>query len=116
MAATEFDRAKLRRNIGAALSNECRLSEEAANEAAFHLTDWREDLRGLTGLYAMSEWDAKQASELIVSFLQHVPAHVAAAVFIVTGQPVTDIFELGAVQGSGRGTREPGEPNLGDES
>ncbi len=73
------------------------LPDSVADEVAFHMTDWFDDLRALSGFYAdpKSLTDA-QASKLLVHFLIHVPNHLAAASKLYIGMPVSDIFDVGA--------------------
>lgn len=82
----------------------------AAREAAFHFTDWLSDLDDLTELLNSSTWDEASAQKILMAFVSHAPAHMAAAHRIVMGSPVTDVFEIGAVKGSGRPKRKPGAP------
>ncbi|MGB5396832.1 MAG: hypothetical protein WBN96_06755 [Gammaproteobacteria bacterium] len=73
------------------------LDSQETDDAMFHMTDWLSDL---------DEWNKfcekpdsltpEELSELVMGFLVHVPAHVAAASKIVTGLPVTDVFGIGA--------------------
>ena len=71
---------------------------EVRHDIAFHMTDWLADL-GKWHAYCQSPetLDADQTAELLVEFLVHVPNHLAAASKLMTGIPVMDIFEVGAV-------------------
>lgn len=73
------------------------LPDSVANEVAFHMTDWLDDLRALSGFYAdpKSLTDAA-VSKLLVHFLIHVPNHLAAASKLYIGMTVSDIFDVGA--------------------
>lgn len=84
------------------------LSEAAAHEAAFHMSDWLADLADLHQLFQSEDWDHQEAKEIIRGFVVHAPAHIAAAALILHGSPVEDIFQLGAVKGSGQPSRMPG--------
>ena len=74
---------------------------KVSDEIAFHMTDW------LSGL---SQWEqfcknpkslsSDELSDLLMGFLAHVPAHVAAASKLLSGSPVTDVFNVGAVSES----------------
>jgi hypothetical protein len=106
-AKEEFE---LRVRIAAVLMSETALSIEAADEAAFHMTDWLVDLKELVRLYLARKWDSRRAMDVFYGFFVHAPQHLNAAHLILMGYPVTDPFELGAVKGSGRGRRQPGQP------
>lgn len=85
------------------------LTPEAAREAAFHLTDWIEDLVDFADLLRRpGVWPKEEARSFLMRFLVHVPNHLNAAHRILHGRPVLDAFELGAVKGSGRAKRRPG--------
>lgn len=102
---------RIRTRIVRALQDDDFLSAAEAEEAAFHMTDWLADLRELVEWY--EEPDARSDAEvqkLLLQFLVHAPAHVAAAARTVSGDPLRDVFEIGAVLGDGIGTRKPGEP------
>ncbi len=100
----------LRLRIVRALSHDGFLSEQAASEAAFHLTDWIYDLHDLHALYNSKRWKPDEAFRLLMAFVAHAPAHLAAAHRIMFDLPVTDVFELGAVKGTGIAARRPGGP------
>jgi len=90
------------------------LSKAEAKEAAFHLTDWLADLAELDELLNSPTWDAKGVQKALLALTSHASAHLAAAHRIVMGSPVTDVFEIGAVKGSGRAKRKPGAPYSDD--
>lgn len=113
MAPSSSDQRAAER-IAEALHHAQFLPEAAAQEAAFHLTDWRADLAKLDELLNAPTLDAEQVQKSVVSFAAHASAHLTAAHRIVIGSPVTDVFELGAVKGSGRAKRKPGEAYRGD--
>ena len=46
----------------------------------------------------------KGTVDLLYSFLIHVPPHLAAASKLLLGDPVTDVFGVGAVLGDGKPT------------
>lgn len=106
--------APIRRRIEAALRHEGFLSESEAKEAAFHLTDWIADLADINELFAKRRWDAARAQKTLMAFVAHAPNHLAAAHRILYGDPLTDVFELGAVKGSGRAKRKPGAAYRGN--
>ncbi len=73
------------------------LSEEVANDVAFHMTDWVEDLEALHSFFLHPQsLSDKEVSSLLMQFLVHVPNHVAAAGKLFADMPVTDIFEVGS--------------------
>jgi len=73
------------------------LSATDANDVAFHMTDWVDDLQDFYRLAAEPDgFTDDEARELMIRFLLHVPNHVAAAAKLFTGIPVTDVFGVGA--------------------
>jgi hypothetical protein len=91
MEATE-----IRRRIEVALGKD--YDEVTRHDIAFHMTDWLSDLRALLEVFETPEsaTDEKVTSTLML-FLVHAPAHIAAAAKLYTGEPVRDVFEVGAV-------------------
>ncbi len=73
------------------------LPDTVADDVAFHMTDWLEDLAAYYRFCAdpnsMSDADLGAFRS---EFLVHVPNHLAAASKLYTGVPVTDIFGVGA--------------------
>ena len=76
---------------------EMSLSPEAANDVAFHMTDWLDDLVAYLQFCAQpNKTSDPDVGELLTDFLVHVPNHLAAASKLYTGLPVTDVFRVGA--------------------
>ena len=75
---------------------------DVARAVGFHMTDWVADLERLFQFFsdpaALTE---DSIEELLYGFLLHVPNHVAAASKLLTGEPVSDIFEVGATDFGG---------------
>lgn len=91
------------------LNKRGRLSKRAALEAAFHLTDWKDDLAAFVRLLQTpAAFSDRDAIAVIESLLMHAPHHLNAAHRIVFDLPVTDCFELGAVRGTGKAKRRGG--------
>lgn len=105
--------AQIRSRLIEVFERETEMPPEVAAELAFHLTDWLTDLDDLASLYASDTWDPEAAQALLMRFIVHVPAHLAAAYRILMDEPLTDVFKIGAVHGEGKGTRNPGEPYTG---
>lgn len=92
-----YDEKKIKESIAGALKN-LDLQPMVIDDAVFHMTDWLSDL---------NEWNSfcenpdslavDEIQDLLMNFLVHVPAHVAAASKLVTGLPVEDIFGVGAI-------------------
>jgi hypothetical protein len=99
----------LEAKIAKAFRHNRRLPEYVASELAFHLADWIADLHELNELFARKRWNPVQAQRIISGFVVHVPNHLAAAHRILFGDPITDVFGLGAVKGTGRQTYKPGD-------
>ena len=96
----EFEEEKIKDAISKALKD-LDMEAEIIDEATFHMTDWLSDL---------NEWhsfcdnpdslSSDELQDLLMSFLAHVPSHVAAASKLITGFPVEDIFAVGATSKS----------------
>lgn len=99
----------LRHKIVEALTHDRFLTKAAAEEAAFHLVDWIDDLQSLRECFAHPRCDKEAAGNSLRRFLSHAPSHLAAAHRIVMGVPVEDTFLLGAVKGKGVAQRKPGD-------
>jgi len=100
-AASRLDAATfptdIRKRIANVLSED--LSEEIADKIAFHLVDWNGDAAFLVALYLWPEkFTDQEISEGIYALIPHVPDHLAAAAKLF-GLPVTDVFEVGALDG-----------------
>ena len=93
----EFNPEIIRERIREAGLREMSLSESAAADVAFHMTDWLADLEAYQRfcLHPTALSDA-EVSQLLIRFLLHVPNHVAAASKLYTDVPVTDVFGVGA--------------------
>ena len=73
-----------------------------AGEIAFHMTDWLDDLARWDAFCTDPEaFPADEVNRLLVEFLAHVPAHLAAAAKLHLDLPVTDVFGVGAVDCDG---------------
>lgn len=87
--------------ISAAIDDAMRgvgLDAAASRDVAFHLTDWLADLDRLQRFYAdPGHCASDEIADLVLQFLLHAPEHVAAAKKLATGFPVTDVFEVGAL-------------------
>jgi hypothetical protein len=84
--------------IAAAVQNSL-VSEQAANEIAFHMTDWKDDLQRLLKLYDEDQSVAKEEIDKIVfGFLAHVTNHLAAATKLIGLGPIKDVFEVGILE------------------
>jgi hypothetical protein len=96
-----METADIRRRIEVALGKD--YDEATRHDIAFHMTDWIEDLRALVDIFENPEraTDEKVTSTLML-FLVHAPAHIAAAAKLYTGEPVRDVFKVGAVDGQPR--------------
>lgn len=85
--------------IRGAMLREAELPESVADDVAFHMTDWLDDLARFAQFCAEpDQWKDQEIEEMLLSFLVHVPSHLAAASKLLTGLPVTDVFGVGAVE------------------
>ena len=77
------------------------MESSSIDDAVFHMTDWLEDLNAWhTFCENPGSLSNDELQNLLMEFLVHVPAHVAAAGKLITGLPVEDVFEVGAVSES----------------
>ena len=66
---------------------------------AFHLSDWGNDAAFIVALHLFPEkFSQEEIEKGIYQFLPHVPDHLAAAAKLF-GTPVTDVFDVGALDG-----------------
>ncbi len=75
------------------------LSKKKAGEIVFHMHDWLFELMALVSYYKTPDkFSEDEISVILMNFLIHAPAHIAAAKKLYTGEPVQDIFNIGAVE------------------
>ena len=71
--------------------------EEIARDIAFHLTDWHSDAAFIVAMLLFPErFTRAQIRDGVQQFAVHAPNHAAAAAKLC-GWPVSDIFEIGAL-------------------
>jgi len=69
---------------------------ETARDIAFHMTDWRSDLEAMTKIWEQADqMSDDEITELVHTFLVHVPEHVAAAAKLSDCGSIRDIFDVG---------------------
>ena len=97
MHMVQFNPEIIRARIREVGLREMSLSESAAADVAFHMTDWlanfEEYQRFCLNPSGLSD---EEVSRMLVKFLVHVPNHLAAASKLYTDVPVTDVFGVGA--------------------
>jgi hypothetical protein len=72
---------------------------EVAKDIAWHLTDWRSDAEVMVAITLFPErFTPDEIRGGVKDFLYHAPNHIAAAAKLA-GQPVTDRFKIGALDG-----------------
>jgi hypothetical protein len=77
------------------------LSEDVANNVAFHMTDWLKDLEAFHSFCVSPQsMPDEVVSSLLIRFLIHVPNHLAAASKLYMDIPVTDVFNVGSTSES----------------
>ena len=92
-----FDMNMICRRIEEIGIGEMELSQDAAREVAFHMTDWLGDLSAFYDFcVAPKKLPDNKVNIMLLTFLFHVPNHVAAAAKLYVDMPVTDIFDVGA--------------------
>lgn len=94
---SKFDSAAIQARLREVARRETELSDSVADDVAFHMTDWLDDLDAFSRFCTNpSSLTDAEVSELLMDFLVHVPNHVAAAGKLYTGVPVRDVFQIGA--------------------
>jgi hypothetical protein len=96
-----LDAARPRGPIWSAIVCACEergITGQQADDVAFHMTDWMADFCWLQRFFAdPGRFEAAEIEENLVNVLVHAPSHIAAAKKLFLGDPVTDVFEIGAV-------------------
>lgn len=73
------------------------LDPEKAADATFHMVDWLSDLHHWNKFCENPEsLTAVETGTMVMNFLVHVPAHLAAACKLLTDLPVADVFGIEA--------------------
>lgn len=99
---SKVNSAAIRARIAEVARREMKLPGTVADNVAFHMTDWLEDLDAYVRFCAdPGKLSDAEVSQLLTNLLVHVPNHVAAAAKLYTGVPVTDIFGVGAISEDG---------------
>jgi hypothetical protein len=94
---SQIDPELIRARIREVALREAELSDAVADEVAFHMTDWLDDLAAYSRFCAdPNAMSDAEVNQLLIDFLVHVPNHLAAASKLYTDVPVTDIFGVGA--------------------
>ena len=96
-----FDAEQIRERIVEVAIAEAELPRAVANDVAFHLTDWLNELTALVKFcQSPQSHEPEQVNELLLAFLLHAPNHIAAAAKLYAEFPVSDVFGVGAVEPS----------------
>lgn len=75
------------------------IPSQIAEDIAFHMTDWEEDLHTITELYQReAELSNDEVQNMVMDFLIHVPNHVAAAKKLIGLGPIEDVFKVGVLE------------------
>jgi len=94
-----LDAAKVQEAIRSALEATANGELIKADDIAFHMTDWLDDL---DRYYRFCEnpggYRPEEVEGLLMEILVHVPNHVAAAAKLLVDMPVSDVFGVGAVE------------------
>ena len=70
-----------------------------ARDIAFHLTDWQSNAAFIIAVILFPErFTPEEIRSGVIQFIAHAPNHTAAAAKL-GGFPVTDVFEIGALDG-----------------
>lgn len=85
-------------NIAEALSKEH--PGQVSRDIAFHMTDWQSDAAFVVAVLLFPErFTQDEIRSGVEAFLVHAPNHAAAAAKL-GGYPVTDVFDVGALDGN----------------
>ena len=92
-----YDTEKIKKALREAFT-EMELDPEKIDDAIFHMVDWLDDLEKWSQFCKNPEsLSAEELGDMVMAFLIHVPAHVAAAGKLVTDISVSDVFGVGAI-------------------
>jgi hypothetical protein len=93
-----FQSAKLKQRI-AKIFAESLENEAAAQDVAFHFTDWEDDIVSLICLYQNpNDFSDEDVLMELLSILAHLPNHMAAAKKLGGMGPIQDVFEVGVFE------------------
>lgn len=93
----EFSRGQVWNAIVAACETRG-IDGQRAEDVAFHMTDWFDDFERMRVIFQdCSKTSPEEVADMLHMILIHAPHHMAAASKLFTGDPVTDVFEIGAV-------------------
>jgi hypothetical protein len=93
-----FDTSAIRERIEAVAVSEAGLATDVAKGAAFHLTDWIEELSAFVAFCRDPRTPTSdEVNTMLLAFVHHAPNHLAAASKLYADFPVTDVFGVGAV-------------------
>lgn len=94
-----MDQDKIRSTLERVLEEHGHEPLQKRQDISFHLTDWLADLAGWTAFCENPDsYSPQEINSLVIELLVHVPNHLAAASKLMLDIPVTDIFEVGAVE------------------
>ena len=75
------------------------ISKEIADDIAFHMTDWKENLLQIIQLHeSPTLLSDDQVQNIVLDFLAHVPNHLAAAKKLSGSGPIEDVFSVGVFE------------------
>lgn len=79
------------------------ITGQQADDIAFNMTDWMDDFLRLQQFFAAPKaMPPEQVARDVLCVLTHMPHHLAAAAKLYTGDPVVDVFGIGAVSVTNR--------------
>jgi hypothetical protein len=97
----KFESHIIRKRIQEVVFTENDLSEGIANDIAFHLTDWLDELEKYVEFCSNpGKLTDEEIDKLLIAFLIHAPNHLAAASKLYLDIPVSDIFDVNAISKS----------------
>lgn len=103
---SKFNEQAIRARITEVAHRDMGLPDGVAEDVAFHMTDWLDDLEAYARFCAdPGSMSDEAVGEMLTGFLVHVPNHLAAAGKLYTGIPVTDVFGVDATGQNSNGPR-----------
>jgi hypothetical protein len=96
-AVMSYDKEKIRTRISNSLEVSGIDPSGLQSDIVFHMTDWLDEMELFQHFCEdPSSFNPEEINNLLITFLTHVPNHLAAASKLFLGIPVTDIFNVGS--------------------
>ncbi|MFA5010666.1 MAG: hypothetical protein WC644_01820 [Ignavibacteria bacterium] len=84
-----------------------KFSKKKARDIVFHMRDWIFEFMELVSYYKNpGNFSEDEISVILMNFLIHAPAHIAAAKKLYTGEALSDVFGIDAVNAFPKSTNK----------